>query len=219
MTADAHVRTLADTYLAAYFERFPDQVTYYGVPNGHHDRLPDNALPQLRAWEDKEDAWLTELESIDPGTIDSSSLRATYAIVREAVAGSVQARSCRSELWNVSQMTGWHVGFGYLVTIQPVGSDEARREALQRWRLLPGYIDTEITNLQEGLRLHYSAPAGNVRIVMGQMDALLGPGESPFLSPASRDQDAAFGRAVRALHDDDIRPAIQRYRAFLERAP
>ena len=60
------------------------------------------------------------------------------------------ARVCRTELWNVSQMTGWHVQFGYLVTIQPVGTDEARAEALARWTSLPAYIDTEIGNLREG---------------------------------------------------------------------
>ena len=67
-------------------------------------------------------------------------------------------------------MTGWQVQFGYLVTIQPVGTDEARHEALARWSALPGYIDTEIANLREGLRLGYSAPKGIVRIVIDQMN-------------------------------------------------
>jgi uncharacterized protein (DUF885 family) len=213
------VKALADEYLEAFFERYPDQATYYGVPHRRHDRLPDNSLPALAAWEAKEDGWAERAAALDPGTIESPPLKATFAIVREAVDGARQSRLCRTELWNVSQMTGWQVNFGYLVTIQPVGTPEARTEALTRWGALPKYLDTEIDNLREGIRRGYTAPKLNVRIVIGQMDGLLaGPAaDQPFLSPAVRDTDAEFGRAIRALFADRLKPAIQRYRDFLER--
>jgi len=38
----AHVRQVADSYLAAYFQRHPDEATLDGVANGPHDKLPDN---------------------------------------------------------------------------------------------------------------------------------------------------------------------------------
>src|SRR5262245_43721801 len=103
--ADSRAKALADDYLAGFFERYPDQATYYGVPNSRHDRLPDNSLPALTAWEAKEDAWATRAAAIDSATIAEAPLKATYAIVREAIDGSRQARLCRTELWNVSQMT------------------------------------------------------------------------------------------------------------------
>ncbi len=171
--SDGRVRALADTYLAAYFDRYPDQVTVFGVPARHHDKLPDNSLEAFKAWQVKEDAWLAEAKEIDPATIAGAPLRATYAIVREALEGSIAARVCRNELWNVSQMTGWQIQDGYLVTIQPVGADQTRSEALARWGALPKYIDTEIANLREGLKLQYSAPKGNVRIVLDQMESLI----------------------------------------------
>ena len=68
---------------------------------------------------------------------------------------------------------------GYLVTIQPVGTDKARNEALARWGPLPKYIDTEIGNLREGLKRGYSAPKGNVRIVIGQMEHADSDADSP----------------------------------------
>lgn len=218
-SADVAVTALADSYLAAFFERYPDQATYYGVPNRHHDQLPDNSLTALRAWQAKEDAWLKEAAAIDPATIENAPLRATYAIVREAVEGSVNARVCRNELWNVSQMTGWQVNFGYLVTIQPVGTADARKEALARWGALASYLDTEIANLREGIKGKYTAPALNVRIVMGQMDGLLKSpvADQPFLSPGVRDKDPEFSKAFKALFDGQIAPAIRRYRAFLEK--
>ena len=41
------------------------------------------------------------------------------------------------------------VNYGYLVTIQPTGTDNARQEALARWSSLPKYLDTEVANLRE----------------------------------------------------------------------
>src|SRR5919109_3297683 len=62
---DARVRALADAYLAGFFDRNPDAVTLFGVPGGHHDRLPDNSLDALAAWRAKEDAWIADAKRID----------------------------------------------------------------------------------------------------------------------------------------------------------
>jgi uncharacterized protein (DUF885 family) len=217
--ADERVRTIADSYLEAYFDRNPDQVTYYGLPGRRHDRLPDNSLEALKAWHAKQDAWLADLRGIDPSAIGDRPLRATYAIVRETLEGSAGARVCETERWSVSQMTGWHVDFGYLVTIQPVGSSEARKDALARWAALPGYIDTEIANLRDGLAAGYSSPQANVRIVVDQMNALSAAAASdlPFLSPSQRDQDPEFQKAFSALVRERLLPAFTRYRDFLEK--
>ena len=215
--ADAKVKALADAYLSAYFDRYPDQGTYFGVPGRHHDQLPDNSLSSQKAWEAREDGWLAEARSIDPSTIQAAPLRATYAITREALESSIGSRVCRTELWNVSQITGWHVSFGYLVTIQPVGTEETRKEALARWSALPKYIDTEIANLREGIRLKYTAPKLNVRIVIDEMNSLLSDtSESPFLSPAQRDKDPAFEKVYRELFQSRLMDAFKKYRDFLQ---
>ena len=215
---DGRVRELADAYMAGLFEQFPELNTSYGIPNARHDRLTDNSLASLIAWQKKEDAWLTDVARIDLASIGDASLRATYAILREALESAVATRVCRNELWNVSQMTGWQVQYGFLVTIQPIGSDAARKEALARWSALPKYLDTEIANLREGLKLGYSAPKGNVRIVIGQVNTLAaGPiAESPFDSPSVRDKAPAFSKEFDALVADRINPAIIRYRDFLQ---
>src|SRR5882724_2056207 len=195
--ADVRVRALADAYLDGFFQRNPDQVTLFGIPGRHHDALPDNGLDALRSWQAKEDGWLAQARQIDPATIETPALRGTYAIVREAIEASIGARVCRSELWTVSQfVNGWQVQDGYTVTIQPVGSDEARKEALARWSRLPKYVDTEIANLREGLHAGYSAPKGNVRIVIEQMDTLIATptADSPFDSPSVRDKTPEFVR-------------------------
>jgi uncharacterized protein (DUF885 family) len=215
--ADARVKALADAYLSGFFDRNPDQATYFGVPGRHHDQLPDNSLAAQKAWEAKEDAWLKDARAIDPADIQAGSLKATYAITREALESSVGSRVCRSELWNVSQMTGWHISFGYLVTIQPVGTEDARKEALARWSAVPRYIDTEIANLREGIRLKYTAPKLNVRIVIDQMNSLISDtAESPFLSPTERDKDPAFDKVYLELFQSRLLEAFKKYRDFLQ---
>jgi uncharacterized protein (DUF885 family) len=218
--ADARVRELADAYLDGFFLRNPDQVTLFGVPGRHHDALPDNSFDALRAWQAREDAWLAQARQIDPAAIESPPLRGTYAIVREALEASVGARVCRFELWTVSQfVNGWQVQDGYTVTIQPVGTDDARKEALARWSRLPKYVDTEIANLREGLKAGYSAPKGNVRIVIDQMDTLIATptAESPFDSPSVRDKTPEFAKQFDVLVREQIVPAFRRYRDFLQR--
>ena len=219
-SADAAVRTLADAYLAGYFDRNPDAVTVYGVPGRRHDKLPDNSLDALDAWHAREDAWIAQAKQIDPAAIETPALRATYAIVREALEGSAAARVCRYELWTVSQMVnGWQAQFGYLVTIQPVGTDQARADALARWSRLPRYVDTEIANLRKGLAAGYSAPKGNVRLVIDQMNALVrgATADSPFDSPSVRDKTPAFAREFDLLVREQIVPAFARYRDVLQK--
>ena len=115
-------------------------------------------------------------------------------------------------------MTGWQVQVGYLVTIQPVGTDEARKEALARWSALPEYIDTEIANLREGLKRGYPAPKRNVRIVIDQMDTLASaPGRLAVRSPAVRDPTPAFKQSFTRSSREQLTPAFKRYRDFLER--
>jgi|tagenome__1003787_1003787.scaffolds.fasta_scaffold20990090_14 uncharacterized protein (DUF885 family) len=217
---DAQVRGLADKYVDASFERFPEQVTLFGVPGHRQDKLTDNSLEAWKEWEAREDAMLASVKQIDPATIGAPPLRATYALVREALEAPIALRVCRNELWTVSQfVNAWQVQDGYLVTIQPVGTDEARKDALARWGALPKYIDTEISNLREGIKQGYTAPKGNVRIVIDQMNTLLAGkiSDSPFDSPSVRDKTPVFQKAFDALVKEQINPAFKKYHDFLQR--
>ena len=217
--ADARVRLLADAYIGGFFDRFPESATLYGVPGRSHDALSDNSLTGLQRWQAKEDRWLEEVNAIDPARIDDRSLRATHAILREALESGVASRVCRQELWSVSQMTGWHINYGYLVTIQPTGSEQARKEALARWSRLSGYLDNEIANLREGMRLGYTAPKHIVRIVVDQVRGLIATptADQPFLAPVRAEQTKEFQQAFAVLVTKRIMPAAQRYADFLER--
>src|SRR5262245_52982034 len=67
--ADGRVQALADAYLEGFLARNPDQATLYGIPGRHHDKLPDNSMAALRAWQNREDLWLQDAKGIDPAGI------------------------------------------------------------------------------------------------------------------------------------------------------
>jgi uncharacterized protein (DUF885 family) len=213
----ARVDALADAYVKAFFEHFPDQATVQGRADADHARLPDNSLAGLDAWRDEEDALLDELDGVTRARLSGRAV-VTRDFLRELLEASVGARVCETELWNVSPTwTGWQANYTFLASVQPVGTPALRQAALSRLSQLPRYLDGETARLREGLRRGFSAPKGNVQRVIEQMDGLLeGPTvESPFYDPAKRDGDAAFGQALAKVIESQARPAIRRYRDFL----
>ncbi|MBW2540873.1 MAG: DUF885 domain-containing protein [Deltaproteobacteria bacterium] len=209
------VEEIANEYLAALLQRRPDMGTYYSIPSSRHDRLPDNSLEALAAWQQREDAWLAELERIGAPAEIGSRDWVTYGILRETLAASIGYRVCRTELWSVSSATGWHNTLLSIFEIQPVDTPELQQQALDRLSNLAVYIDTEIANLRAGLAAGYSAPRLNVPAVIEESRALLAEG-SPLLSPGVRAEDPAFAARLREVFDREVAPAVQRYAAFIE---
>jgi uncharacterized protein (DUF885 family) len=214
----ARVKQLADSYLVAYFERHPDEATLDGVANGPHDRLPDNSPAALARWQQREDAWLEQLKDINAGKLRGRPEGTAYAVMRDAIEGSVATRVCRFELWSVAHTGGgWMATITSLATLQGVGTDEARRQTLARWRAVPAYIETETANHREGLRRGYSAPRHNVEIALQELDTLLATPveQSPLYDPARRDSTPEFRAELARVIETDIVPAMRRYREFL----
>jgi uncharacterized protein (DUF885 family) len=210
------VRALADDYFAAWLQRFPISATFSGVPEAPNDRLDDNSLAATRAWERREDRWLSALRALDAGGLRGPE-EAVYGILRETLEASRQSRVCRAELWSLSQQGGWQIYLPVLSQLQPVGSPELRAQALARWRAFPRFIDTEIANLREGVRHGYTQPRANAEAVLEQLDAILKmpAGESPFLAMAAADSFPDFRDSVVALVGSAILPAVRRYRDYL----
>jgi uncharacterized protein (DUF885 family) len=214
----AKLRRLADTYLAAYFERHPDEATLDGVAAVRHDRLPDDSPGAIARWWLRENAWLAELERVDPAPLAGRPERVAYGIMRDALEGSVGTRLCRFELWNVSDTHGsWLDVVSSLAALQPVGTDAARQQALARWRAIPRYIATETANHREGLRVGYTAPRRAVEILLDELDTLLATpvDRSPLYDPARRDSTPRFRAELAQVIDKQVVPAMRRYREFL----
>jgi uncharacterized protein (DUF885 family) len=213
----AEVTTLADEYVAAVKESYPEVATFSGLALDRHDGLMDNSQAGRERWEAFEDRIAKEVGAIDSATLRGKPDWVIHGFLREAVESGRVTRVCRTDLWSVNQMSGWQTWMTQLASIQPVGSEKARGEALARWRKVPRFIDNEIANLRIGLREGYSTPKRNVELVIEQLDQLLGqPVEKwPLYNPATRDDSEEFRKAWAGLLTSELTPAIRRYRDYL----
>jgi uncharacterized protein (DUF885 family) len=215
VAAVSPIEAVADDYLDEMLLRYPATATYYSLPDARHDELYDNSPDALGAWSARVDGWLAELTAIGAPADVGSRDWVTYRILYEELASSVATRICRSELWSASTATAWHTDLPFVFDLQPVGSPQARAEALQRLGKVAGYIDTEISNLRAGLDFGFSAPRPTVEDVPAEIRALIDD-DSPFLNVATRDDDAEFTAAVRKTFDTQIAPAIERFASYIE---
>src|SRR5881394_3042562 len=216
-TAAKEVTALADQYFHDFVSSFPISALFLGIPDTANDRVDDNSLAAVRAWEAKENRWYAALRKIDTTNLDGQPEAVTYAILRQTLEGARAIRVCRNELWPISQQGGWQIGLPVIGQLQPLGSPKLRAQALARWGRFPQFLDTEITNLKEGLRLGYTAPLVNVQAVLEQLDGILSAPDtdSPFLSIVQRDSTSEFRTAMTDVVRTEILPAVRRYRTFL----
>lgn len=212
------VRAAADGYLRGYLDAFPEMALGVGARDAHPSRMGDHSLPALQRWEAREDQLLADLKKIDLTSIDGLPDAVTFKFLQHLLESSIAFRACRTELWNVSPTwTGWQAALPQLAGLQSVDKPEAQQDFLARWSEVPKYLDDEIANLTEGLRLGYSAPKNNVRSVIGQVEAMLAVPvrQSAFVQVAKPDA-AAFRKQLEDMERWKIRPAIVRYRDFLK---
>ncbi|MDJ0710204.1 MAG: DUF885 domain-containing protein [Woeseiaceae bacterium] len=213
----AIVTEVADEYFAHALSTSAEIAYFAGIELDRHDGLADNSPAALAANNAVVDKLLARLRDVNPDDLAGDPEWITYAYLLEELEANVGLRVCRTELWNVNQMGGWHSGYTQIAQLQPVGTPEARAQSLARWSKFPGFVDQEVENLKAGLERGYSAPKTVVEHVIGQVDGLvsLDIENSPFYSPAARDGDEAFELATRELVEQQILPALHRYRDYL----
>ncbi len=215
--AAKQVTALADAYVKEYYDAFPYQALAAGAADVHPGRLVDHSLPALKRWEDREDQLLAELRKIELKLVEGRPEATTYKFLQNQLEAAKEMRVCRSELWNVSPTwTGWQAELPVVAGMQTSETPEQQKNVLARFSEVPKYLDDEIANLKEGVRLGYTAPKGNVTSVINQVNALLAApvGDSPFVKIA-RPEAKAFRAQLEDLETKGIRPAMTRYRDFL----
>jgi uncharacterized protein (DUF885 family) len=215
--AAAEVLAIADEYVAEYYEQFPHEAyeTGYAAPL---DRMGDLGPEAMAAWRAREDGWLDRLEAIDPAELVGTEAFIPYQFSKERLEASIAARICETHLWNVAPNSrGWQNFISGVFAKQPVGTQEARAATIARARDVARFIDTEIENLRLGTREGFTAPRSNVLRVISQIEGHLSVSaeQSPIFEPALRDGDPAVATALAAVIADEIVPAIERYRDFL----
>jgi uncharacterized protein (DUF885 family) len=211
------VNAVADEYYRGIIEHFPLRTFLSGAPEAALDRLDQNSLAGIARWRKQEDGWLARLREIPAASLAGTPEQVTYVVLRNALEDATNRRICRDELWAVNQQGGIQLLPARLATVQPVGTAELRSKALERYRALGPFLDTEIANLREGVRRGYTAPRIAVEAVIEQLDGLLAtkPEASPVLRLAERDSAPGFREAIADVLASVVHPALGRYREYL----
>jgi len=131
------VNTLADEYWGAYLQAFPLAGMFLGAPDAPADRMGDNSLAAVRAWEQKEDRWISRLKEIPAEALRGRAEDATYGVLLETLEASRQSRICRPELLPLNQQGGWQIFLPVIGQIQPLGTAELRKQAWHAGMALP----------------------------------------------------------------------------------
>jgi uncharacterized protein (DUF885 family) len=101
--------------------------------------------------------------------------------------------------------------------MQPVGNELNRSSTIERWKKIPRYIQNEIDNLKEGIKINYTAPKQNVILVIKQLEELVKQSttQSFFFTPAFKDSTPGFTNALKEIIEQQIYPQIIAYKEFL----
>lgn len=210
---------LALQYETDYFDHYPELGLLFGKTAVAHDRFSNHSNDANLAWQQKENEYLANLQTLNVAALEGTPLLNTYRILKATLENNKAARVCKEELWNVNPTFGWHNVMTMVVTQQPVGTDHNRQMALKRWQTFGVVVNAEINNLQLGLAEGYSAPKAAVQRVLNQLTLLRTEHveDSPFYDLAKRDGDPKFKTQVENLIKTVINPALNRYARYLEK--
>ena len=217
--AAAATTKLADDFVAAQTERYPESSMFLGAPGARLDTVFDNRLEARRAWDKRMDAMQASFKAIDRTALAGRPEHLTYGFLEQALSSETGRRVCRAELWGVDHLNGWQVSLPSLLSRQPVATEANRKAALDRLGQYGQFIEREIEVLRTGMSSGYTAPRVNVERVIGQIDGLLAGAadKSPFAAPlTANSNDAAFRRAVAEVVGNQITPTLKRFRSFLD---
>ena len=210
------VTALADRFVDEYQKSFPISYGFSGLPVKRSDGVDINAPADIARWHALLKGMAAELAAIRPEGFAADPEWVTWQFLDHTFRQDAATTVCRNELWTVTPI-GWQAALSQIAGVQPVDTDEARAQALSRFRDFGPWFDREIANLKEGQRLGYSATAAATSSTLSQLDQMLAqkPGESPLMDPATRAKTPAFATEWKSVIEGTVWPAITRYRDFL----
>ena len=219
-------RTLA-TLLGDHWEHTMTESPTWATELGDHrydDRLPDESYDAVLEHREQTAEWLARARRIDPASLGADDAT-TLALFTEDLESKVAAAVCEAELWSISAMHNPLTEHNYLPRLHRVETVGDARNLVSRYRAMGGAIDQQVDRLRRGAERGLYANAETTRRVIAMVREQLGDplDEWPLLAPAREAHDgfspevlASFRADIEAAVRDGIRPAFDRYAAFLE---
>lgn len=209
---DAHQPSALDALAADYHDAWMRRHPVYATALGDRrfDALIDDDSPAGRAaWRAQLDAFESRLAATEPTD------PVTHAALGAAIGSDRAYLDADMVSFNVDPMDGPQVDLLNIPSYQPIRSDEEAAALVERWRAMPGTLDTAADNLRRGLAEGRAGVSMLCAKVIEQLDDLLAtPDETwPLASPA--DEWPAVRDELLGIISDGIRPAFERYRALI----
>ena len=222
--AAGQLAALADAFWEATLEDDPVYATSLG-DRRYDGRLADHSPAGRDAVRRRRRELLDRVEALDPDTLDDPG-RITRVALHEELAGELAALDAGLDDWTVDPLEGLPSGLLTLPEIQRLETVEDGTHLLERWRAIPGYVDTSVAGLRRSLANGRVAPRAAVDRVLDQLDDLLGTsvGTWPLLGPAvavdglagwTDAQRTRFRSELEAVVGSAIGPAFSRLRDVL----
>ena len=220
-SADPSLASLAaeawDTYLAAH----PTQATALG-DRRFDDRLPPNAPGEEAALR----ARLAELVATarDLAAAGSSGDAVTASALVEFLEAEVALRASGVDDWTIDPLDGPQVDLMAIESFHVVDSPRDGAAMLARWAEMGPWLDRHVARLRDSLAVGLVSPSAPVRKSLAAVEALLAAPTSSWavLRPLaverpgwSAAQRSRFADGLAAAAELGLRPALERYRAFL----
>ena len=218
------LHALAAAYWDAYLEADPLFATAIG-DRRFDDRVPD-PTPEGRA--STRARFLDILDRADALDADAfeGEVRITLLMLRQSIASDIAELDAGLTDWNVDPLDGVPARFLLVPDYQRLETLEDGRRMVERWRAMAVHTDRHLDNLRRSLADGRVASRPPTERTVAILDALLRDDTSawPLLAPlrdladlsgwTTADRDR-FGARLRAVVDDEIRPALVRLRDAL----
>ena len=204
------------------------------------DRLRDNEPGALARDEARLGGFLERAAAIERDVLSPAD-RVTHAALIDFLRSEHDLAVSGMDAWSVDPLDGPQVTFLNVPSFQPIRTAAEADALLARWQAIGPWIDRLTGTTRDALARGIGAPHALVRSVVAELDDLLArPTEEwPLVDPAREDDTpdapdtpaapdapdapdawatgrrAAWAEQVRRAVADGIRPAFERYRAFL----
>jgi uncharacterized protein (DUF885 family) len=219
--SDTALRDLLHRHWDQTMERSPTWATMLG-DHRFDDRLSDPSHAASERWSEQQQALLEQAKILDNSAMDAND-RVTLRLFEEQLSRTVERHACQMDLWTISPRDNAYGQVSDLAVNLPPTSDQAREDLLARYTGIAPYVDTHVINLRLGLDRGLVANATSVDKVLEQLEREL---EQPVQAwplwqavtlAEGPDDDAlqAFSHQIESVLDDQVRPALERYVAFL----
>ncbi|MEM7677416.1 MAG: DUF885 domain-containing protein [Myxococcota bacterium] len=219
---DQHLADLLQRHWAQQLFTYPQFATRLGE-HRFDGELEDNSPQGIEAQRASTRAFLAEAQQIGPLTGEDETTRALFIMMLE---NEVAREVCRFEDWTLSPRDNPVTSFNYLATLHRVKDFEDAERLVRRFEKAPGFIDNVTARLKTGIKAGLFANAESTRRVLKMVDDLLAaPLEQwPMYKPATvrhKDwtpaQQAGFRKGLRDALQKGVKPALERYRALINK--